>query len=239
VIEHVPAATIVTALPATVQTAVVVEAKLTVSPELAEALIENGDTPATTLPICPNVIVCDSGLTVKLWITGVAAAKFGFPAWLAVIVQVPAATILTTVPATVQTPVVPEVRLTVSPELAVALSENGTTPKLTPVIEPKLIVSVPMLTVKLWTTAVAALYVELPAWFAVMEQVPRATIVTVLPETVQTATVVEDRLTASPEVAVALTVKGAAPNAMLLSAPKLIVWFAVMEKLCVAGVAVA
>jgi hypothetical protein len=37
VIEHVPAATTVTTAPATVQTEIVVEAKLTASPELAEA----------------------------------------------------------------------------------------------------------------------------------------------------------------------------------------------------------
>jgi hypothetical protein len=45
--------------------------------------------------------------------------------------------------------------------------------------------------------------VALPAWLAVIEQEPPATIVTVLPETVQTGVVVETKLTASPELAVA------------------------------------
>jgi hypothetical protein len=59
VIEHEPPATIVTALPETVQTKVVVEAKLTANPELAVAPMGNGDTPYVTLPSAPNAIVCD------------------------------------------------------------------------------------------------------------------------------------------------------------------------------------
>ena len=55
--EQVPAATIVTLVPDTVQTAVVVETKLTVSPELAVAPIENGATPKVILPGVVNVIV--------------------------------------------------------------------------------------------------------------------------------------------------------------------------------------
>jgi len=45
----------------------------------------------------------------------------------------------------------------------------------------------------------------------VIEQDPRATIVTVLPETVHTEVVVEVRLTANPELADALTVNGETP----------------------------
>ena len=73
-IEQDPPATIVTVLPATVQTGVVVEAKLTASPELAVAPIVNGATPRPTLLSAPKVIVCDAELTVKLCDTGVAAA---------------------------------------------------------------------------------------------------------------------------------------------------------------------
>ncbi len=69
-----------------------------------------------------------------------------------------------------------------------------------------------MLTPKLRVTAVAAAKKLLPAWVASIEQVPCATNVTVLPETVQTVVVVDAKLTASPEVAVALTVNGAAPK---------------------------
>jgi hypothetical protein len=44
-----------------------------------------------------------------------------------------------------------------------------------------------------------------------MVQVPTATSVTVEPDTVQTGDVVEAKLTARPELAVALTVNGAVP----------------------------
>jgi hypothetical protein len=74
VIEHEPPATIVTVLPAMVQTAVVVEAKLTANPELAVAVTVNGDTPYVAPLSAPNVIVCDAALTVKPRVTGVAAA---------------------------------------------------------------------------------------------------------------------------------------------------------------------
>ena len=60
VIEQAPGATIVTVLPAMVQTDVVVEAKLTARPELAVALTVNGETPKLTLLSAPNVMVCDS-----------------------------------------------------------------------------------------------------------------------------------------------------------------------------------
>src|SRR6185312_6408699 len=58
VIEHVPGATRVTVVPATVQTARVVEAKLTVSPELAVATIASGGAPKITSDRDPKVIVC-------------------------------------------------------------------------------------------------------------------------------------------------------------------------------------
>ena len=74
VIEQVPAATIVTVAVDTVQTAVVVETKLTARPELAVALIMNGDAPRLTLLSGANVIVCATGLTVKLCDTVAAAA---------------------------------------------------------------------------------------------------------------------------------------------------------------------
>src|SRR5208283_4671850 len=57
-----------------------------------------------------------------------------------------------------------------------------------------------------------------------MVQVPPAASVTVAPETVQTAAVVEAKLTARPEEAVALTVNGAEPKGRFGSAAKVIVW---------------
>ena len=79
----------------------------------------------------------------------------------------------------------------------------------------------------------------MPDCDAVMVQVPPAIKVTVVPETVQTEDVVaESNVTASPDVAVALTVKGAEPYALPASAPKVIVCVAaVTVKLWLTGVA--
>ena len=55
-------------------------------------------------------------------------------------------------------------------------------------------------------------------------QVPALTRVTVLPDTVQTAEVVDAKLTRRPEEAVALTVNGALPYGWLESDPNVIVW---------------
>jgi hypothetical protein len=70
-----------------------------------------------------------------------------------------------------------------------------------------------VLTWKLWLTGVAAAKVALPACVAWMVHVPTAIIVTVAADTVQTAGVVEAKLTARPEDAVALSVNGALPSA--------------------------
>jgi hypothetical protein len=66
----------------------------------------------------------------------------------------------------------------------------------------------------------------LPACVAWTVHVPTATSVTVAPATVHTPTVVEAKLTAKPEEAVALTVNGAEPNGWLDSVPNVIVWLA-------------
>ena len=55
-------------------------------------------------------------------------------------------------------------------------------------------------------------------------QVPTASNVTVLPETLQTFVVCELKLTVRPELAVAFTVNGAAPYASFDSAPNVMVW---------------
>ena len=73
-----------------------------------------------------------------------------------------------------------------------------------------------------------------------MLQVPMATMVTVAPETVQTLVVVEAKLTARPEEAVALTVNGVALKERFESVPKLIVWLTFdTVKLRLTGVAAA
>ena len=63
----------------------------------------------------------------------------------------------------------------------------------------------------------------MPAWLAATVQVPAATIVTVLPETVHTPVVVELKLTGRPELAVAPTVNGASPKVWFARVPKLMV----------------
>jgi hypothetical protein len=57
-----------------------------------------------------------------------------------------------------------------------------------------------------------------------MVQVPALTSVTVTPDTVQTAEVVDAKLTVKPEDAVALTVNGWAPKVWFESAAKVMVW---------------
>jgi hypothetical protein len=73
VIEQVPTANTITIVPAAAQMAGVVEAKLTASPELADAVRANAGRPKLTLPGWGNEIVCAMGATVKLCVTGVAA----------------------------------------------------------------------------------------------------------------------------------------------------------------------
>ena len=55
-----------------------------------------------------------------------------------------------------------------------------------------------------------------------MVHVPAATSVTVLPLTAHSARVSDEKLTCSPDDAVAMTGNGGAPNVFALSAPKLI-----------------
>ena len=71
---QVPVVRMVTVATDNVQTGSVLEAKATVSPEVELAEIRNGAIPRATLPSALKVIVCASGFTVKLRMTGVAAA---------------------------------------------------------------------------------------------------------------------------------------------------------------------
>jgi nucleoside-diphosphate-sugar epimerase len=69
-------------------------------------------------------------LTEKLRMTGVAALKPALPAWLAVIVHVPALSSVTRLLAVVQTAEVPEVNVTGRRELACAAIANGDVPRI-------------------------------------------------------------------------------------------------------------
>jgi hypothetical protein len=73
-----------------------------------------------------------------------------------------------------------------------------------------------------------------------MVHIPTPASVTVAPDTVQTVEVVEAKLTANPELALALTANGAVPNTRLDKLPKLIVWLpGVTGKLWLTAVAAA
>ena len=104
------------------------------------------------------------------------------PAWWATIVHVPVATRVTVVPDTVHFPVVLLVKVTVRPEVAVALMPNVGVPDFECVPGfAKAMVCVTLLTVKLWFTDVAALYVVFPAWSAFTVHLPAASSVMVAP----------------------------------------------------------
>jgi phage tail protein X len=138
--------------------------------------------------------------------------------------HVPTARTVTVLPETVQTAGVVEAKATANPELAVALTLNGAAPRATLLSAPnEMACAAGVETPKDWVTGAAAAKVELPVWLAVMEHVPAARTVTVLPATVQTEGVFEAKVTANPELAVALTLNGATPSVTLLNAPKAIV----------------
>jgi hypothetical protein len=96
------------------------------------------------------------------------------------------------------------------------------------------------LTVKLCWTGVAAAKLVLPHWVAVIPQVPPLSKVTVFAETVQTAGVVEAKMTGRPEEAVAVKLNGAEPKVAAGRAAKLMVCVSPLTvKLCCTGVAAA
>jgi hypothetical protein len=145
-------------------------------------------------------------------VTGVAAVYDAFPGWLAVIEHMPgSSTEKSVLPKGAQMERLFEVSVTGRPELAVAPMGKAKTPSILSLNGPKLIVWLTGSTVKLCVTVAAAAYVALPAWPATIMHVPPETIVTVLPATVQTSGVMEAKVTARPELAVALIAYGATP----------------------------
>ena len=89
---------------------------------------------------------------------------------------------------------------------------------------PKVMVWAVPLTWNDWGTSSAACQLVSPPWEAVIEQVPMVWRVTVVPATVQTGRVVEAKLTARPEEAVAPMVNGGSLRALPASGPKVMVW---------------
>jgi precorrin-4 methylase len=144
----------IAAMPETVQTAELVEAKVTGNPELAVAESVKG-VPTVCAPGLAKLIVCASTLTVKLCETGTAAAYVVLPGCVAWRVQVPSDRNVVALLETVQTLGVVEAKLTSKPELAVADSAIGI-PTVCPPGLAKLIVCASSLTVKLCETELAA-----------------------------------------------------------------------------------
>src|SRR5436190_2075035 len=94
------------------------------------------------------------------------------PAWSALIVHVPVATNVTVVPLTVHFVGVVVEKVTSRPEVDDALTLNGASASVLLDNAPNVIVWSSLVTVKLWLTVGAALYVESPAWSALTVHVP-------------------------------------------------------------------
>jgi hypothetical protein len=132
------------------------DAKPTARPEDAVAPIVNGAIANALLESAPNAMVWAPGVTVKLWRTGVAAAKLLLPGCEAWIVQVPAMNNFTIPAATVQTANVVDVKVTARTEDAVALTANGAVPSAWFESAPNVTVWPVPVTVKCWLTGGAA-----------------------------------------------------------------------------------
>ena len=115
-------------------------------------------------------------------------------------------------PATVHTASVVEVNTTFNPEVDVAAISNGGVPSAWLLRDAKVMDCDPGLTAKLRVTMGAGAKLLLPGWLAVMEHVPAARTVTVVPTTVQTGCVFEAKETGSPEEAVAANWNGEVPT---------------------------
>ena len=126
----------------------------------------------------------------------------------------------------VHTEGVEEVIVTGSPEDAVAVTVKGVTPRPTLGSAAKVMVCGVMdgaEIVKVWLTGGAALYVLLPFCVAVTVQEPAASNAPMFPDTPQVAGVEEEKLTSSPELAVALTLKVPEARVRFAKGPKVMV----------------
>lgn len=156
-IVQVPVLTKVTVLPATVHTGVVVEVNTTERPEDVVADTAKGALPNALPVMAAKVIVWAPLDTVNDCVTWAATLKLTLPVWLAAIVQVPSATMVTVEPETVQTGEVVEVSVTARLDDAVAETVKGAVPKPLPASAAKVMVCVPLDTVNDRVTCVAAL----------------------------------------------------------------------------------
>jgi len=161
--------------------------------------------------------VARAGVTTKVLEAVAAAATVELPDWLAVTVQVPAASNDRVVPLTLQTAGVVEANVTVNPAEDVATKVGGATPMVWSGTAAKVMVcavgtkTLAAAIAKLLVTTVAAAKLALPAWVAVRVQVPADISVSAVPVTVQTDGVVDASVTGKPEVEVAASWSGAVP----------------------------
>jgi hypothetical protein len=126
----------------------------TVRPDEAVALTVNVGSPSVRSGSAPNVIVWLAFATLKVRLTGVAAAKPASPGWDAVTAQLPPPVKVTVAPATVQLP--EALKVIVRPDDAVALTTNGMSPKILSGSAPNVIVWPSFETLKVRLTGVAA-----------------------------------------------------------------------------------
>lgn len=176
-------------------------------PPFAARVAEYG---APAAPFGRLDVVTVTGLnTVKLCVTGSAAAKLSLPLWSAVMEHVPAAKTDTRLAVTEQIAGVPEEKVTANPELAVALIVKGWTPKVTVPGELNEMVcgfccgGAGAVTSKL-REALAGAKFAFPPCDATMVQVPAAIAVALVPETVQIDVVLLSNVTVRLDDAVAL-----------------------------------
>src|SRR6266508_3676909 len=138
------------------------------------------------------------------------------------IVQLPAPISVMVFPDTLHWPLA--MNVTGKPDEAVALTLNGGAPTVLFGSAAKLIVwfcLAGLLTAKLRATSGAALYVALPAWCAVIVQLPAPVSVTIVPLTLHFPLAVN--VTGKPDEVLALTLKAGSPTVLSGSAAKLIV----------------
>ena len=137
------------------------------------------------------------------------------PAWLALTVQVPAASSVNTVPLTLHTLWVVDSNNTGKPEVAVASKAAGTLPSVWLPGDAKLMVCRATVTVNEADTAAAAAaaVVGSPAWLASMVQVPTASKVSVLPLMVHTLGVAEVNATVKLALELAASAGAVLPSA--------------------------
>ena len=224
VMLQVPTASRVRLLPLTLHTAGVVDARLTARPALELATRAGGALPRVWLPGAAKLKVCVAASTANDRLSDSAAAKTALPAWLAVTVQVPAASRLKLLPLTLHTAGVAETSVTARPELAVATSAAGVLPRVWGAGASKRRVCAAGSTVKATATDWAAAYTALPAWLATTVQVPAANSSSVLPLALHTSGLLLSKPTGRPELAWASSATTGLPRVCVPGLAKLMAW---------------